>query len=1247
MKTIFVSSTFRDMHYERDIIQRKVLPQLNEIARKCGETIMFRDLRWGVNTGNLDNETSMKKVLRVCLHEIDRCKPYMIVILGNCYGSKVKGDLLKSIIKERNDVNLEKTLLSKKVLSITGLEIEYGALSNKDDQMDRTLFYFRKIKGEAPSCDYYPVDEDEQKRVEELKESIQKCNGNWKEYEVEWRQEDNSFSGLDEFQRMVVEDITKLMNDEWSTNYASLTDIELDQKYQWDYANQKATQFTAKEKTICECIKIIKRDKVNVAIYGDHGCGKTTFMGSLAVNLRKQGCNVMPIFVGLTPKVDSSFDVLNAMIEFMEKKSDHKKDANTDKVELSQKSTLEEKLKESIKFWSKKNKKKMLVFLIDAIDQLIYNEKLHFESIFQNVENVKVVVSSSEIIPYGFSLVDLGSLDNVAKDKIIKKNLIYLGKELDDVVVQELLKKSNSWNPLYLSMLLQRLLMMDRLDFDEINKSSNYAISNQNLFRTHIVKTYQDALNEYQIDIIKSCPDSIDKLCVEIIDVASKYIDQEFIQLALSCIAASQFGLREIDLREIFTRHGVKWATIDFSLLINYLENFFVCHNDGSYTFSHLSIRECYANSIPNKKEIHQLLLSYLKTISNNDIVKQREYVYQCMMCNNYNAFIMYMKDIFSDSTSIFGKPFANGVERACAGLHARKSAAHTIIYTDINNNGDWMLSLVKGAYNSNILNENNKKYLKPIVFIKKFLDKSCHEEILWGNLSEISMLSFFLIRDVYELLNINEIDYRVVSLISEIYDSNLDIIKKLHKRQPLQNYKERLAENFSISSKIYFRLAYQDRDVAPIESMKKTAISMGCEALSLYKELHEKYGNMNGIEEKIVGLFNDLGHSDKALDFAYKIATSDFHDKLVPEEDQYLSNDISIEHKEMIVESCIQSVDDAVIGNIHDVLSSKDLRKILSDCEKAVKIIESIADPTYYMKEPFLVDLYQRMSVLYQTVDEEKGLSYLKNALKICRHISNMDSNSVTDNMLYEVLKLSAMVYAYKKVSDERFSVKKYTEALNIKKKIFMHSQMRESDLQNRIGDDVDVINSYLHLAILLKHQKSAESHDWYQSAVNIKTFFDDKVNIDDEYRLLFGLYDMLLIICKKRILDLEHHMDMLENGTDERVQMHIHELYLLSNHYFLYALKALDPRRVRQHTVATFHFLTKDIQYIFKYVTKEESDNIIEEYVQLMGCGYDSLGATFIGVNFIKNKMKSWLMEKIRNKLKRMYFLYQITSV
>lgn len=62
MKQVFVSSTFRDMHIERDLIQTKLIPDLNEKAYQNRiEEIKFQDLRWGIDTDTEDEEDKDKK----------------------------------------------------------------------------------------------------------------------------------------------------------------------------------------------------------------------------------------------------------------------------------------------------------------------------------------------------------------------------------------------------------------------------------------------------------------------------------------------------------------------------------------------------------------------------------------------------------------------------------------------------------------------------------------------------------------------------------------------------------------------------------------------------------------------------------------------------------------------------------------------------------------------------------------------------------------------------------------------------------------------------------------------------------------------------------------------------------------------------------------------------------------------------------------------------------------------------------
>lgn len=86
MLSILISSTFNDMQAERDIIHQKVVPRLRRVAAGFGESVRLLDLRWGVNTESMSEETAAQKVLDVCLDEIDRCDGYMVCLLGQRYG---------------------------------------------------------------------------------------------------------------------------------------------------------------------------------------------------------------------------------------------------------------------------------------------------------------------------------------------------------------------------------------------------------------------------------------------------------------------------------------------------------------------------------------------------------------------------------------------------------------------------------------------------------------------------------------------------------------------------------------------------------------------------------------------------------------------------------------------------------------------------------------------------------------------------------------------------------------------------------------------------------------------------------------------------------------------------------------------------------------------------------------------------------------------------------------------------------
>lgn len=84
---VFVSSTFSDLKHERNALQDRVWPVLEQHCRLHGFQFQAIDLRWGVSTeAGLDHRT-----MRICMDELRRSQeisplPNFLILLGDRYG---------------------------------------------------------------------------------------------------------------------------------------------------------------------------------------------------------------------------------------------------------------------------------------------------------------------------------------------------------------------------------------------------------------------------------------------------------------------------------------------------------------------------------------------------------------------------------------------------------------------------------------------------------------------------------------------------------------------------------------------------------------------------------------------------------------------------------------------------------------------------------------------------------------------------------------------------------------------------------------------------------------------------------------------------------------------------------------------------------------------------------------------------------------------------------------------------------
>ena len=139
---IFISSTFKDMDFERDVIKFKVIPALNRRFRDRRVELQAIDLRLGVNTSNMSEEESERKVLSVCTNCIDSARPFFIGLIGRRYGWIPPVQRWKEFMAGLSDEERE-ILAGTAGCSVTEMEIVYGALSQGSFDSSHVLFYLR------------------------------------------------------------------------------------------------------------------------------------------------------------------------------------------------------------------------------------------------------------------------------------------------------------------------------------------------------------------------------------------------------------------------------------------------------------------------------------------------------------------------------------------------------------------------------------------------------------------------------------------------------------------------------------------------------------------------------------------------------------------------------------------------------------------------------------------------------------------------------------------------------------------------------------------------------------------------------------------------------------------------------------------------------------------------------------------------------------------------------------------------
>lgn len=139
---LFISSTFKDMDVERDVIKFEVIPALNMLFNPRGVEIHAIDLRYGINTSGLTEAEAADKVLNTCIQSIDRARPFFIGFIGNRYGWIPPEERWLDFYQHLTE-SQQQILTHSNGLSVTELEILYSDFFSDRSQSNRYIFCLR------------------------------------------------------------------------------------------------------------------------------------------------------------------------------------------------------------------------------------------------------------------------------------------------------------------------------------------------------------------------------------------------------------------------------------------------------------------------------------------------------------------------------------------------------------------------------------------------------------------------------------------------------------------------------------------------------------------------------------------------------------------------------------------------------------------------------------------------------------------------------------------------------------------------------------------------------------------------------------------------------------------------------------------------------------------------------------------------------------------------------------------------
>ncbi len=329
-RPVFITSTFHDMQAERDLLRNVVFPALEEKLRARRVHLEWVDLRVGIASPSVESEEAFEaQVLKVCLEEVKRSRPFLVGLIGDRYGWVPPLDRARAAVEEAAAEEREKGLaVSLTGRSLTDLEIDFGVLSNPM-QRKRSLFWFRRPlpydtmapQTAAEYSDARATDAEAPKRAEKLEGLKEKVRAALPDhvfdYAAEW--DGRGVTCLAGWARQVEDALWKELDAETAKPRPVPSWQEEEREALLDFAEDLARDFVGRAGVLDEIIKFVasKPDgtRRGLVIVGEAGSGKSALWGMLHRRPKAKRLYLLSHAAGASPRAPSIDLMLRRWVE--------------------------------------------------------------------------------------------------------------------------------------------------------------------------------------------------------------------------------------------------------------------------------------------------------------------------------------------------------------------------------------------------------------------------------------------------------------------------------------------------------------------------------------------------------------------------------------------------------------------------------------------------------------------------------------------------------------------------------------------------------------------------------------------------------------------------------------------------------------------------------------------------------------------------------------------------------------------